>query len=53
MAASSAWQNKYKVTARKTDAEDVTVRRVDDLYEFAQAVSLQKLVGKLLFLDSK
>lgn len=26
---------------------------VDDLYEFVQAVSLQKLIGELLFLCSK
>ena len=34
----------------RTDSEDVPVRIVDDFDEFVQTVSLQELVGELLFL---
>ena len=34
----------------RTDSEDVPVRIVDDLDEFVETVSLQELVGELLFL---
>ena len=34
----------------RTDSEDVPVRIVDDFDEFVETVSLQELVGELLFL---
>ena len=34
----------------RTDSEDVPVRIVDDFDEFVEAVSLEELVGELLFL---
>ena len=34
----------------RTDSEDVPVRIVDDFDKFVQTVSLQELVGELLFL---
>ena len=38
------------VAGPRTDSEDVPVRVVDDFDEFVEAVSLQELVGELLFL---
>ena len=34
----------------RTDSEDIPVRIVDDFDEFVQTVSLQELMGELLFL---
>ena len=38
------------MTGPRTDSEDVPVRIVDDFDELVQTVSLQELVGELLFL---